>query len=136
MTQKLSWAQFNKVKKTDFSRINSLYNNLEIFHFIFFFKFLSSNFLLQPPNHTFLWEGLDGTRMLTHFPPADTYNAMCDVKTLLFNVKNFKDKERSNQSLLVFGFGDGGGGPLPSMVSNLEILKDVEGIPFVDMVCK
>ena len=27
------------------------------------------------PHHTFWWEGLDGTRVLTHFPPVDTYNA-------------------------------------------------------------
>ena len=26
------------------------------------------------PHHTFWWEGLDGTRIFTHFPPADTYN--------------------------------------------------------------
>ena len=26
------------------------------------------------PHHTFWWEGIDGTRVLTHFPPADTYN--------------------------------------------------------------
>ena len=25
------------------------------------------------PHHTFLWEGIDGTRVFTHFPPADTY---------------------------------------------------------------
>ena len=27
------------------------------------------------PHSTFWWEGLDGTRVLTHFPPVDTYNA-------------------------------------------------------------
>ena len=25
------------------------------------------------PHHTFWWEGIDGTRVFTHFPPADTY---------------------------------------------------------------
>ena len=27
------------------------------------------------PHHTFLWEGIDGTSIFSHFPPADTYNA-------------------------------------------------------------
>ena len=27
------------------------------------------------PHHTFGWEGIDGTRIFTHFPPVDTYNA-------------------------------------------------------------
>ena len=27
------------------------------------------------PHHTFWWEGIDGTRVFTHFPPVDTYNA-------------------------------------------------------------
>ena len=27
------------------------------------------------PHHTFWWEGIDGTRVFTHFPPVDTYTA-------------------------------------------------------------
>ena len=27
------------------------------------------------PHHTFWWEGIDGTRIFTHFPPVDTYNS-------------------------------------------------------------
>ena len=36
---------------------------------------LSWNTTNRFPHHTFWWEGLDGTRVLTHFPPVDTYNA-------------------------------------------------------------
>lgn len=36
---------------------------------------LSWNQTNEFPHHTFLWEGIDGTRVLTHFPPVDTYNA-------------------------------------------------------------
>eukprot|EP01117_Protostelium_nocturnum_P007833 TRINITY_DN2801_c1_g1_i1.p1 TRINITY_DN2801_c1_g1~~TRINITY_DN2801_c1_g1_i1.p1 ORF type:complete len:1044 (-),score=436.54 TRINITY_DN2801_c1_g1_i1:183-3314(-) len=98
VTQKLSWAQFNKF-----------------------------------PHQTFYWEGLDGTRVLTHFPPTDTYNAQANVKDTLFHLENFKEKERSNESLMVFGHGDGGGGPLMSMVENLEKMKNVDGLPIVEM---
>src|SRR5206468_392213 len=27
------------------------------------------------PHHTFLWEGIDGSRVFTHFPPVDTYSS-------------------------------------------------------------
>ena len=30
------------------------------------------------PHHTFWWEGIDGTRVFTHFPPVDTYNGRAD----------------------------------------------------------
>ena len=36
---------------------------------------LSWNRFTSLPFHTFAWEGLDGSRITTHFPPADTYNA-------------------------------------------------------------
>ena len=72
------------------------------------------------PHHTFWWQGIDGTRVWTHFPPADTYNASCEPKEVTFSVKNYKDHARSDQSLYVFGHGDGGGGPTER---HLEFLR-------------
>lgn len=63
------------------------------------------------PHHTFWWQGIDGTKVWTHFPPADTYNASCEPKEVIKSVKNYKDHARSENSLYVFGHGDGGGGP-------------------------
>ena len=56
------------------------------------------------PHHTFWWQGIDGTRIWTHFPPADTYNAYCEPKEVLYSVNNFQDHARSDMSLYVFGF--------------------------------
>ncbi len=36
---------------------------------------ISWNETNRMPHHTFLWEGLDGTRVFTHFPPVDKYNS-------------------------------------------------------------
>ncbi|MFZ4506126.1 MAG: alpha-mannosidase [Fimbriimonas sp.] len=72
------------------------------------------------PHHTFWWQGIDGSRIWSHFPPADTYNASCEPAEVVHSVKNFKDHGRSDQSLYVFGFGDGGGGPTER---HLEFLK-------------
>jgi alpha-mannosidase len=72
------------------------------------------------PHHTFYWQGIDGSRIWTHFPPADTYNASCEPKEVVHSVKNYKDHGRADQSLYVFGFGDGGGGPTER---HLELLR-------------
>lgn len=72
------------------------------------------------PHHTFWWQGIDGTRVWTHFPPADTYNASAEPKEVIYSVKNYKDHARSDTSLYVFGFGDGGGGPTER---HLEFLR-------------
>lgn len=36
---------------------------------------LSWNLVNKFPHSSFWWEGLDGSQVLAHFPPADTYNA-------------------------------------------------------------
>lgn len=84
------------------------------------------------PHHTFLWEGIDGTKIFTHFPPADTYNAVMAPAELQHNVKNFKDHDRATRSLLVYGFGDGGGGPTIEMLEKARRLKDFDGMPKVE----
>jgi alpha-mannosidase len=63
------------------------------------------------PHNTFFWKGIDGTEVLTHFPPADNYCSNGGLSDVLKSETNFKDKGRSNSSLLLFGDGDGGGGP-------------------------
>ena len=72
------------------------------------------------PHHTFWWQGIDGTKVWSHFPPADTYNASCEPKEVVFSVENFKDHGRSDTSLYLFGYGDGGGGPTEK---HLEFLR-------------
>jgi alpha-mannosidase len=71
----------------------------------------------NPPEHnTVFWEGIDGTRVFTHFPPADTYSGDFSRDELEFSARNFKDASRSNRSLYLFGYGDGGGGPTEEMI--------------------
>ena len=94
---------------------------------------LSWNQFNKMPSHTFIWEGLDGSRVLTHFPPVDTYNSMANVKEVLFNVSNFKDHDRANESYLLFGYGDGGGGPTTGMLEQLKRMGDLDGLPRVQM---
>jgi alpha-mannosidase len=77
---------------------------------------LSWNDTNKPEHHTFLWEGIDGTRVFTHFPPADTYNGDFSVAELERTLAGFKDAGRSRHVLYLYGWGDGGGGPQPEMI--------------------
>ncbi|MDO5729581.1 MAG: glycoside hydrolase family 38 C-terminal domain-containing protein [Actinomycetaceae bacterium] len=85
------------------------------------------------PHHTLAWEGLDGTRIFTHFPPVDTYGAEVTGDNLAHAEKNFKDKGRANCSMLPFGFGDGGGGPTREMIERIDRFSDLAAAPTVQM---
>eukprot|EP01084_Bolivina_argentea_P045267 83332_1 len=55
---------------------------------------LSWNTINKFPHHTFIWEGIDGSSVLTHFPPADTYVSQCKVIDILKSRNNYKNKSR------------------------------------------
>jgi alpha-mannosidase len=90
---------------------------------------LSWNRFNKPDNHTFTWQGDDGSEVLVHFPPADDYNSLADVNALLKTAREYKNLDQSHASLLVFGHGDGGGGPTREMLENLERARDLQGLP-------
>jgi alpha-mannosidase len=94
---------------------------------------LSWNQYNSLPHHSFLWEGIDGSRVFTHFPPADTYNGAVSVRELRFGVENFKDHDRATRSLYLFGWGDGGGGPTSEMLESARRLADTDGVPRLTM---
>ncbi len=81
------------------------------------------------PHQTFLWEGIDGTSIFTHFPPADTYNADTGPRELMNNIRNFKEHDRSSRSILLYGWGDGGGGPSIEMLEKARRMGDFDGMP-------
>ncbi|MDN5686471.1 MAG: glycosyl hydrolase-related protein [Brachybacterium sp.] len=84
------------------------------------------------PHHTFHWEGIDGTSVFTHFPPADTYNGMLSGEELAHFERTFKEKGRSSIGLDLFGWGDGGGGPTREMMAAGRRAADLEGSPKVE----
>ena len=51
---------------------------------------LSWNDTNKPEHHTFIWEGIDGTRIFTHFPPSDTYNGSFTPEEVEWSIRNFK----------------------------------------------
>lgn len=93
---------------------------------------LSWNDTNMPAFATFLWEGLDGTRVLTHFPPADNYNCTMDAGEVFKSHAGNKDVERSADSYLLFGYGDGGGGPTEAMLERMALLDGLESLPRIE----
>ena len=85
------------------------------------------------PHHTFWWEGIDGTRVFTHFPPVDTYNSDLRGRQLAHAARNYREKGGGTRSLVPFGFGDGGGGATREMLARARRLRDLEGSPRVSV---
>jgi alpha-mannosidase len=83
------------------------------------------------PHHTFWWEGIDGSRVYTHFPPVDSYISELSGKELAHAERNFSEKGRASVSLVPFGWGDGGGGPTREMLAAAARTADLEGSPRV-----
>ncbi|MDR3511686.1 MAG: glycoside hydrolase family 38 C-terminal domain-containing protein [Caulobacteraceae bacterium] len=90
---------------------------------------LSWNKFTSPPHHSFRWRGIDGSEVLTHFPPVDTYNATASLEELRYHAANYKDADRSADALYLFGHGDGGGGPDAGMIETLRRTRDLLGAP-------
>ena len=60
------------------------------------------------PHHTFLWEGIDGSRMFTHFPSMDTYNSQLSGSEVAKASRQFKENRVSSRSIAPVGWSTGG----------------------------
>jgi alpha-mannosidase len=90
---------------------------------------LSWNQFTKPLHHTFIWEGIDGSEVFTHFPPLDSYNAEARIRDLRRSAENYKDHDRSRRSIMLYGYGDGGGGPSREMLETIRRAADLQGVP-------
>ncbi|MDR1928243.1 MAG: glycosyl hydrolase-related protein [Oscillospiraceae bacterium] len=96
------------------------------------------------PFDTFLWQGIDGSRVLSHFSTGcdvhhgripsfnTTYNAMLNPNQVLGGWKRYSNKDLNEEYLVTFGHGDGGGGPtLENLEQGRRMAKGIEGCPVV-----
>ncbi len=92
------------------------------------------------PYDTFWWQGLDGTQVLTHFSTTPeshnlearaTYNAYPTPGTAIGTWRRFQQKDESHDVLMVYGYGDGGGGPTREMLENIQVMGELPGVPHV-----
>ena len=98
---------------------------------------LSWNNINVFPNTTFNWVGIDGSQVLCHMPPSDTYNSKAVMSEVLLSAEGHKNLGEDPTSLILFGYGDGGGGPTVEMMERFRRLRglaDTSGhVPRVDI---
>lgn len=66
------------------------------------------------PYETFLWRGIDGSTVPVHFNSIHTW---IDEESVSARLEAIRNKRESDNVLMAYGFGDGGGGPSAEMVS-------------------
>jgi alpha-mannosidase len=105
----------------------------------FFTTKLHWNETAEFPHDLFTWQGLDGSKVLAHcfWNQFDSYNAQIDPRSVLATWRNFKGKSSAAwlthphppQSLLAYGYGDGGGGPNREHLDNYTKLHTYPALP-------
>lgn len=103
----------------------------------------------QLPNDMFNWRGLDGSQVFTFMPTTcdydktlgnnisftdtrntTTYTGILGPNMTLGTYERFQNKDILEDTMMLYGYGDGGGGPTREMLENEKRLKyGLPGIP-------
>lgn len=81
--------------------------------------------------NTFRWAGIDGSEVTVHMPPEGNYNSVAGPKALLTAKKGLKKTDPQDKLMLVYGVGDGGGGPSETIVERNIRTANVPYLPKV-----
>lgn len=106
---------------------------------------ISWNEYNRMPNDTFMWKGIDGTEILTHFITTPDSGKMKDNPDSWFYTYNgemtpssvkglygaYSNKSFNSKLLLAYGYGDGGGGVNRDMLESRRRLDQIPGLPHV-----
>lgn len=96
------------------------------------------------PYDTFLWRGIDGSEVLTHFISTmdtvkeekdwiTTYNGDLNPSQVIGCWQRYQQKDLNRDVLFAFGHGDGGGGPTHGMLERgRRMHMGIEGCPKVE----
>ena len=101
---------------------------------------ISWNQYNRMPHDTFRWRGINGSEVLTHFittpepwsAPGSwfyTYNGQLTPKTVQGTWEAYQNKEITNELLISYGYGDGGGGVNRQMLEYRRRIDKMPGLP-------
>ena len=92
------------------------------------------------PYDTFRWTGIDGSQVLAHFittpevnSPSFTYNGALEPLEVKGIWDNYQQKDLNEELLLLYGWGDGGGGPTKEMLETARVMGNIPGLPKVQL---
>ncbi|MCL2513656.1 MAG: hypothetical protein FWF08_07120 [Oscillospiraceae bacterium] len=94
---------------------------------------MSWNRVNKFPYHSFKWQGLDGSEVLAHMLPEDTYNSPMRGDFLKYGYNNYREKGISDMAMILYGIGDGGAGPGFEHIERAVRFNDIKGMPKVNM---
>lgn len=105
---------------------------------------ISWNQYNRMPHDTFMWKGIDGSEILTHFITTPepwnekdswfyTYNGKLLPRTVKGVWDAYSEKQMNKDLLISFGFGDGGGGVNRDMLEYRRRMDKIPGLPNVKM---
>lgn len=94
------------------------------------------------PDDLFKWRGIDGTEIMTYFVNTpevghpieerfSTYNGMITPHSVIGSWRKFRDKQLSKETLISYGYGDGGGGVNRDMLEMRRAMDAIPGLPNV-----
>lgn len=92
---------------------------------------ISWNMVNRFPYHSFRWRGIDGSEVLVHMPPEGTYNSSASPHAVRGAAGEYSERGIADCAMMLYGIGDGGGGPSRAHLEYLKREKDVCGLPRV-----
>lgn len=95
---------------------------------IFATQKLSWSLINRFPHHSFQWEGNDGSTVAAHMFAEDTYNGPGLPRSVRKIERDYADADVSRHALMVYGIGDGGGGPGAEHLERLHRIRDLAGL--------
>lgn len=103
---------------------------------------LSWNDTNRMPNETMFWQGIDGTKVVAYFLTTQPYDSKSIGTTYCPNLKpthvmgtwrRHGQQALNSELFLVYGYGDGGGGPTREMLQNIRRMeRGIPGCPKVE----
>lgn len=85
------------------------------------------------PSRTFIWEGIDGSDVIVHMPPDETYNSDGTPISWVESIKNYPERDKIKDFAMLYGVGDGGGGPREGHIEMIKRGSKMTGLPKVKM---
>lgn len=80
------------------------------------------------PFHTFWWQGIDKTKILSYIPPLG-FDQLQSSKELKKSWDAYQQKDTAQNYLLALGYGEGKIGPSMEQLEFLRIFKNTPGLP-------